>query len=191
MNNILIVDDDKDMKLILSDILEIEGYRVSIAGDGNSAIKVITNNSPELILLDVRLPGMSGLQLLDKIKEINKKTIVIMLTGYGDIKEAVIAIKLGAFDYITKPFTQEELVSNIKNAFDTHSGANGSNNSPISMREKEVLKWLKIGKSSWDVSVILDISERTVNFHVTNIMNKLDAITRTQAVAISIERGLI
>lgn len=114
-----------------------------------------------------------------------------MLTGYGDIKDAVSAIKMGAFDYITKPFKDEEIIENIKNALESHNGKNGYNGSFLSMREKEVLKWLKKGKSSWDISIILGISERTVNFHITNIMNKLDAMTRTQAVAISIEKGLI
>ena len=191
MNNILIVDDDRDMQTILSDTLELEGYKITVAGDGKAALKEITSSSPELILLDVKLPGMSGLEILEKIRKINKRVVVIMLTGYGDIKDAVQAIKLGAFDYITKPFDDEDMIANIKNALEGHSGGNGNNGSPLSMREKEVLKWLKMGKSSWDISIILDISERTVNFHITNIMNKLDAMTRTQAVAISIEKGLI
>jgi FixJ family two-component response regulator len=191
MDNILIVDDDIDMQTILSDTLELEGYKTSIAGDGNEALDVLTSTSPELILLDVKLPGMSGLELLEKIKKINQKSVVIMLTGYGDIKDAVQAIKLGAFDYVTKPFKDEEIIANIKNALTGNSGGNGKKVTSLSMREREVLKWLKMGKSSWDISVILDISERTVNFHITNIMNKLDAMTRTQAVAICIEKGLI
>jgi FixJ family two-component response regulator len=191
VNNILIVDDDSDMQMVLSDTLEMEGYKTSVAGDGKQALEEITSGSPELILLDVKLPGMSGLELLEKIRKINKKSVVIMLTGYGDIKDAVQAIKLGAFDYVTKPFKAEEIIANIKNALESLSGGNGNNGASLSMREKEVLKWLKMGKSSWDISIILDISERTVNFHITNIMNKLDAMTRTQAVAISIEKGLI
>ena len=191
MNNILIVDDDTDVQTILSDSLELEGYKTTVAGDGNAALKEISKGLPELVLLDVRLPGMSGLQLLEKIKKTNKNLVVIMLTGYGDIKDAVHAIKLGAFDYITKPFKDEEILANIKNALETHRGSSGRNGVALSMREKEVLKWLKMGKSSWDISIILAISERTVNFHITNIMNKLDAMTRTQAVAISIEKGLI
>lgn len=191
MNNILIVDDDRDMQVILSDTLELEGYKTRVAGNGKKALEEITSSSPELILLDVKLPGMSGLELLEEIRKINKKSVVIMLTGYGDIKDAVSAIKLGAFDYITKPFKDEEIIANIKNALESHTSGNGNNGSTLSLREKEVLKWLKMGKSSWDISIILDISERTVNFHITNIMNKLDAMTRTQAVAISIERGLI
>lgn len=191
MNNILIVDDDRDMQMILSDTLELEGYKTSVAGDGKMALKEIESGTPELILLDVKLPGMSGLELLEKIKKINKNLVVIMLTGYGDIKDAVSAIKLGAFDYITKPFKDDEIIANIKNALRGHSGEKGYRSYALSMREKEVLKWLKMGKSSWDISIILGISERTVNFHITNIMKKLDAMTRTQAVAISIEKGLI
>jgi len=191
MNTILIVDDDKDMQTVLSDTLVLEGYKTSVARDGKEALEKINSSSPELILLDVKLPGMSGLELLEKIRKINKRSVVIMLTGYGDIKDAVQAIKLGAFDYVTKPFKDEEIIANIRNALENHIGGNGTNGSSLSMREKEVLKWLKMGKSSWDISKILDISERTVNFHITNIMNKLDAMTRTQAVAISIEKGLI
>ena len=191
MNTILIVDDDKDMQTVLSDTLVLEGYKTSVARDGKEALEKINSSSPELILLDVKLPGMSGLELLEKIRKINKRSVVIMLTGYGDIKDAVQAIKLGAFDYVTKPFKDEEIIANIRNALENHIGGNGTNGSSLSMREKEVLKWLKMGKSSWDISIILDISERTVNFHITNIMNKLDAMTRTQAVAISIEKGLI
>ncbi|GBE03501.1 MAG TPA: response regulator [Nitrospirae bacterium] len=188
MKNILIVDDDSDMQTVLSDTLQLEGYKISVAGDGNTALKEIRNDSPELILLDVRLPGMNGLQLLKKIKQINKKVVVIILTSHGDIKDAVSAIKLGAFDYVTKPFKDKDIIAYVKNALESHSAGSGDT---LSMREKEVLKWLKIGKSSWDISIILGISERTVNFHVTNIMSKLDAMTRTQAVAISIEKGLI
>lgn len=191
MNNILIVDDDRDMQTILSDTLEMEGYKTSVAGDGDTALKEIVSSLPELVLLDVRLPGMSGLQLLERIKMINRDLVVIMLTGYGDIKDAVSAIKMGAFDYITKPFHDDEIIANIRNALEGKNGNNADIGCVLSMREKEVLKWLKMGKSSWDISIILDISERTVNFHITNIMNKLDAMTRTQAVAISIEKGLI
>jgi FixJ family two-component response regulator len=191
MSNILIVDDDRDMQLILSEALQTKGFNTLVARNGKEALKEITVDSPEVILLDVRLPGMSGIQLLEKVKEINKGAIVIMLTGYGDIKDAVSAIKLGAFDYITKPFKDEDIIMSIRNALDSRNGAKNDNGSALSMREKEVLHWLKMGKSSWDISIILAISERTVNFHVTNIMNKLDAMTRTQAVAISIEKGLI
>ncbi len=191
MNKILIVDDDKDMRLILSKSLRLEGYKTIVAGNGKEALRKVKKELPNLILLDVKLPGMNGLNVLEEIKKINKDLIVVMLTGYGDIKDAVKAIKLGAFDYITKPFEDREIISNINEALQSHYLSKKMNISPLSLREKEVLKWLKKGKSSWDISIILEISERTVNFHINNIMQKLDAITRTQAVAIAIEKGLI
>lgn len=191
MDKILIVDDDKDLQSVLSDTIKLEGYEAIVADDGRKALKEIRSHSPDLILLDVKLPGMDGIKVLEEIKKIDKNLIVIMLTGYGDIKDAVQAMKLGAFDYITKPFKDGEIVANIKNALQVKCLSRKKYIATLSLREKEVLNWLKKGKTSWDISVILGISERTVNFHINNIMQKLDAVSRTHAVAIAIEAELI
>jgi FixJ family two-component response regulator len=190
MDKILIIDDDKDMQSVLSDIIESEGYTAFAAGDGKKALKVIKTHSPHLILLDMRLPGMNGMKVLEEIKKMDKDSMVIVLTGYGDIKGAVQAMKLGAFDYITKPFENEEMVANIKHALKIIHLNTESQPATLSLREKEILKWLKKGKTSWDISIILCISERTVNFHVKNIMQKLNAVSRIQAVAVAVEKGL-
>jgi len=190
MEKILIVDDDRDIQMVLSDLVESEGYQASVAGTGARALKSISTYSPDLILLDIRLPGMDGMSLLEKIMKIDNSLCVVMLTGYGDIKDAVKAIKLGAFDYITKPFDNDGIMEIIRIALSAKRPSAGQNSSALSFREKEVLSWLKRGKSSGDIAIILDISERTVNFHVKNIMMKLDAVTRTQAVATAIELGL-
>ncbi len=191
MDKVLIVDDDKDMQLILSEMLESEGYQTYFAGDGKEALEKNKTYSPEVILLDVKLPFMNGIEVLEEIRRDNRNSIVIMLTGYADVKDAVKAIKLGAYDYITKPFSNDDIVSNISEALESYRTSRNMNLPPISRREKEVLKWLRKGKSSWDVSVILEISERTVNFHINNVMKKLDSMTRTQAVATAVENGLI
>ncbi len=187
MGKILIIDDDKGIQSVLSDIIRSEGYETVTAGNGRNALKEIAKCPPDLILLDIRLPGMDGMKILEKIKKTDQNMIVIMLTGYGDIKDAVQSMKMGAFNYITKPFENEEIMLNIKEALQTRHSATGK----LSHREKEVLKWLKKGKTSWDISVILCISERTVNFHIKNIMQKLDAVSRTHAVVKAIEMGLI
>lgn len=119
METVLIVEDNKDMQFILSNILKDEGYKVSIAEDGKRALKEIERCNYNLVLLDIRLPGMDGMQILDKMKEIDKDLSIIMLTAYGDVKGAVKAVKLGAFDYITKPFDNEELILVIKKALNT------------------------------------------------------------------------
>lgn len=191
MDKILIIDDDRDMQLVLSDIVRSEGYEAIVAGNGRQALKELSIHSPDLVLLDIRLPGMNGMSVLEEIKRIDKNLIVIMLTGYGDIKQAVKAMKLGAFDYITKPFDNDVIIENINNALNARHRGSDDLSSAISIREKEVLAWLKKGKSSWDIAVILGISERTVNYHVKNIMQKLNAVSRTHAVAVAMEQGLI
>ncbi len=121
MDTILIVDDDKDMQFNLKSILDNEGYKSFAVGNGIKAIKEIQSKSPNIVLLDIRLPDMNGMKVLEKLK----KTIpeyegsIIMLTAYGDIKGAIKAMKLGAFDYLTKPFDNEELIITIKKALHT------------------------------------------------------------------------
>lgn len=189
MKKVLIIDDDRDMRRLLTDIIKSEGYTPLNARDGKKALREVRTHSPDVVLLDIRLPGMNGMKVLEEIKEIDECLAVIMLTGYGDIKDAVKAIKLGAFDYITKPFENEDIINNIKNALQARG--NSSQCASLSLREKEVLNWLKKGKSSGDVSMILEISERTVNYHVNNIMQKLNAVSRAHAISLAIEQGLI
>lgn len=121
MSTILIVDDNEDLRSTLSDIIGSEGYTIMDAGDGNTALKLVKSSDPDLVLLDMKLPGMDGMKILEEIKKFDKNTIVIMLTAYGDVKGAVNAMKLGAFDYLTKPFDNEELLIIIKKALDTQN----------------------------------------------------------------------
>ena len=100
----------------LSNILKDEGYDVLAVEDGREALKAVQNNSPNLALLDIRLPSMNGMEILEKLKRIDKDLIIIMLTAYAEVKDAVKAMKLGAFDYVTKPFDNEELILIIKNS---------------------------------------------------------------------------
>ena len=117
---ILVVEDNRDMQNLLSTILKDEGYEISVVGDGNKAVREVRRCIPEIVLLDIKLPGMDGMQVLEEIKKIDKNTVVIMLTAYGDVRGAVKAIKLGAYDYITKPFDNDELFLAIRRALETH-----------------------------------------------------------------------
>ncbi|MBI5887710.1 MAG: sigma-54-dependent Fis family transcriptional regulator [Deltaproteobacteria bacterium] len=118
MDMILVVDDNKDTCRILSDILESEGYRVATANDARTAIKGFEQELPDLVLLDRKLPDMDGLKALEVMRTSSKDLAVIMLTAYGDVKSAVMAMKLGAFDYITKPFAEEDLSLIIRKALE-------------------------------------------------------------------------
>ncbi len=119
MERILVIDDDKDLRFNLSSILKDEGYDVLAVEDGREALKAVQRNCPNLALLDIRLPSMNGMEILEKLKGIDKNLIIIMLTACAGVKDAVKAMKLGAFDYITKPFDNEELILIIKKALHT------------------------------------------------------------------------
>jgi two-component system response regulator AtoC len=116
MEKVLIVEDNKDMQFLLSNILAGEGYGTVCVGDGSRALKEFVRFGPDLVLLDMKLPGLDGMQVLEAIRKGDEEALIIMLTAYGDVKDAVKAIKLGAYDYITKPFDNEELLLTIKRA---------------------------------------------------------------------------
>ncbi|MBU1422878.1 MAG: sigma-54 dependent transcriptional regulator [Bacteroidetes bacterium] len=119
METILIVDDDRDIRFNLSTILKDAGYEIITVSDGHKALKEVERRAPNLALLDIRLPGMDGMKVLEEMRKKDKDLIIIMLTAYGDVKSAVSAMKLGAFDYVTKPFNDEELILIIKKALQT------------------------------------------------------------------------
>ncbi|MCD4795915.1 MAG: sigma-54 dependent transcriptional regulator [Candidatus Cloacimonetes bacterium] len=119
MEKILIVDDNKNMQLILKNILSDEGYYITIVGTGKDAIKEVQKEIPDLVLLDIRLPEINGMEVLENIKKIDTDLLVIMITAYGDIKTAVKTVKLGAYDYITKPFINDDLILTVRKALKT------------------------------------------------------------------------
>jgi two-component system response regulator AtoC len=121
MNKILIVDDEKDMRWLLSSFLKEDGYTIYEAEDCGDALSFLKKNSrPDLILLDLELPGkMDGIDLLKEIKATRPEIQTIILTGHGNIGSAVEAIKLGAYDYLTKPFENERLRLTIQRALES------------------------------------------------------------------------
>ena len=109
--NILIVEDGRSQREMLKDFLAREGHRVTEAEDGNTAIRQVQGGHFDLLLLDFKMPGMNGIEVLEKIKNINPKISVIMMTAYGTIETAVDAMKLGAVDYIPKPIDLDQLLA--------------------------------------------------------------------------------
>jgi len=109
--NILIVEDGQSQREMLKDFLAREGHRVTEAEDGNTAIRQVQGGHFDLLLLDFKMPGMNGIEVLEKIKNINPTISVIMMTAYGTIETAVDAMKLGAVDYIPKPIDLDQLLA--------------------------------------------------------------------------------
>ncbi len=118
---ILVVDDDEVMRQTLSDVLKKKGYAVSTAETGGQTISSIKEQLFDLVLLDIRLPDMDGLDVLKGIKEIEGDLMVIVMTAYSDVQTAVMAMKSGAYDYIDKPFELEELKILIQKALETQN----------------------------------------------------------------------
>jgi len=111
--SVLVVDDEKVVRDSLAEMLEETGYKVSSAEDGYEALTIINERPPNVVVLDMRLPGMSGIEVMKSIKEKDEKMAIIIMTAYGSIDNAVEAMKLGASDYITKPFPPERLEASI------------------------------------------------------------------------------
>jgi two-component system nitrogen regulation response regulator NtrX len=118
--SILIVDDEEAVRASLQSILEDEGYEVSVAASGNEALKVYATDPPDLMILDIWMPEMDGLETLRRVKECVPTAQVMMMSGHGSIETAVKAIKLGAYDYIEKPLSLENVTLRVKHALDQY-----------------------------------------------------------------------
>jgi signal transduction histidine kinase len=114
---ILVVDDNIEFAKTVARNLEKEGFQISLASDGNAAILAASNESPDLVLLDLKLPDIPGVELLRIMKSINEDVAVIIITAYGGERVAIDLMKAGAIDFLSKPFNFEDLLSAINNAF--------------------------------------------------------------------------
>ncbi|MCC7333252.1 MAG: sigma-54-dependent Fis family transcriptional regulator [Flavobacteriales bacterium] len=118
MTNILIIDDEKSIRNTLKEILEYEKYTVHEAEDGIQGLEKIKSGKYDLIMCDIKMPKLDGLELLEKIMDIGVETPVVMISGHGNVETAVEAIKKGAFDYISKPLDLNRLLITVRNAID-------------------------------------------------------------------------
>ena len=118
MANILIIDDEKAIRKTLSEILSYEGYKIDEAADGEEGIKKFSSTTYDVVLCDIKMPKIDGLEFLEKAKEINADVPIIVISGHGNIETAVEAVKKGAFDYISKPPDLNRLLITLRNALD-------------------------------------------------------------------------
>jgi len=191
----LCIEDDPDTASLLVEALSELGYTVELAPDGERGFAKILDMRPDLVLCDVRMPRMSGFELLEKVKAAGPACAnlpFVFLTGLGDRDSELTGRRLGADDYLTKPVDFEMLGAVIENRLRRAEGHGGLQaHVHLTEREKEVLTWVSRGKTSSEIAIILGLSERTVNFHCDQAMKRLDVTNRTQAVATAIAHGLI
>lgn len=113
-NRILVVDDEEALRVVLSAELEGEGYQVTSAADGQEAINILTTKEFDLILLDIKMPNVDGFEVLKFVKERWPQTKVVMLTGFADLKNAIESKKLGAEDFVSKPYDLVDLLTTVE-----------------------------------------------------------------------------
>jgi len=184
---IFVVDDDPAVRDTLSMVLSTAGYQVICFADGSALLAVARSRTPAAILLDVHIPGKSGLDILRELHGEDYPAPIFMISGHGDITMAVSAIKNGALDFIEKPFRGSELVTRLEEAIGAYARRQaqfaGSNiatlhfpgREPLTRREREVLEQFTAGASNKEAGRTLGISPRTIEDHRANIMKKLGA----------------
>jgi two-component system response regulator HydG len=172
MNKILVIDDDVDMCLLLKRFLTKNGYEVTLAHNGKKALEELENAEPNLVLCDFRLEDIDGKELLIKIKERYPRTPVIIVTGYSDIKVAVDVMKLGAYDYVTKPLFPDEILLSIKTALQK-SAAKQENIATVIMPEDEQKNNTKSKTITSGQYIFSDSAE------FKNILKQIDLVSPT------------
>lgn len=189
---ILCIEDDPATAELLVEVLEDEGFQTIVAADGIEGVQRFAER-PDIILCDVDMPHMSGFGVLSELRKSATKLRTVpflFITAYGSRESHLQARRLGCDDFITKPLDFELLVEIVRNRLTQHA-----DRMPIDFaltdRETEALTWVAKGKSSSDIAVLMNVSERTVNFHINNVIRKLGVATRVQAAIRCALLGLI
>jgi DNA-binding response OmpR family regulator len=183
---ILCIEDDRETAALIAEELVDRGFEVTVAHDGREGLAAILKIMPDLVLSDISMPVMSGFELLERLIALAprfSKMPFVFLTALTDRENELKGRQLGADDYVTKPIDFDMLATIINARL---AGVARSSLWPKSValndREVEVLTWVARGKTSIEVARILDLTKRTIDFHIDNARAKLGAATRTEAV---------
>ena len=183
---ILCIEDDRETAALIAEELLDRGYEVTVAHDGREGLAAILRTMPDLVLSDISMPAMSGFELLESLVALAPrfaKMPFVFLTALTDRDNELKGRQLGADDYVTKPIDFEVLATIITARL---AGVARTGLWPktiaLNEREVEVLTWAARGKTSAEIAKILDLTKRTVDFHIDNARGKLGASTRTEAV---------
>ena len=179
-----IIDDDEGLRESLAFLLRSAAFEVKSFESAKAFLDVLPHAAPGCIITDVRMPDISGIELLRRLKELKIGVPVIVITGHGDIALAVEAMKIGAADFFEKPFDDDLLVASVRAVLrqregQTKRGAKRAEIehriSTLSRREKDVLTGLIEGRANKQIAFDLGISPRTVEIYRANLMNKMQA----------------
>jgi FixJ family two-component response regulator len=200
-STIHIVDDDASFRTALERRLKKDGYEVATYPSGQQLLDRLPDASePGCILLDVRIPGLSGPELQVRLIELGSTLPIIFLTGYGDVRTTVRAIKAGAEDFLTKPVTSEQLLDAIERAIAHQQSAQGDRQKldalraqldTLTPREHQVFELVVQGKINKQIAYQLGATERTIKAHRHKVMAKMGVQSLAELVSIAERLGVL
>lgn len=189
-----LVDDDDSVRRSVGFMLKTSGYLVKSYGSGTELVKEARRLEPGCVLLDIRMPGMDGLEVQQELQNMGVRLPVIIMTGHGDIPLSVRAMKAGAIDFIEKPFEKAVLLSAVEEAYSSMAqsdfGRERAKSATIRLqvltpRERDVLDGLAKGLPNKTIAYDLGISPRTVEIHRANLMSKLEVRSLSEALRLA------
>jgi two-component system, LuxR family, response regulator FixJ len=195
-----VIDDDEALRDSLSFLLETAHFEVRVYDSALRFLEVLRRAEPGCIITDVRMPGMSGLELLQQLTTLGATFAVIVITGHGDVPLAVEAMKLGAVDFLEKPFDDNALITAVRSALNRREGELEQDSqkleihgriAALSNRERQVLEGLVAGQPNKTIAFDLGISPRTVEIYRANLMTKMQASSLSDLVRMALVAGIV
>ena len=195
-----VIDDDEAMRQSLAFLLEAVGMEVQTYESAVAFLEVAPAVKAGCVITDVRMPGLSGVELLRQLRERKLGIPVIVITGHGDVPLAVEAMKIGAMDFLEKPFDDEALVASVRSALnqldqDRKREAERSDIegrlATLSNRERDVLQGLVAGLANKQIAYDLGISPRTIEIYRANLMTKMQAASLSDLVRMALVAGIL
>ena len=181
---VYVVDDDDSMRRALALLLNTVGYKTATFASPKEFLEKFKSDAAGCLVLDIRMPGMSGLELQQHLNRTGSMLPVIFITGHGDVPMAVQAMKEGAFEFVQKPFRDQDLLDRINHALeqDAHNRGTLARHADVvrrleslTPRERQVMDMVVDGAANKVIAIDLNLSERTVEIHRAKVMEKMDA----------------